>query len=329
MVDMISLAGVPDNHQALVLENSGNIANIKVVFFGTNDLSDLIDTKKLSSRMITLGGSNPEQFETGQTKLILNTISDADSNRNALNLANQLVEKTDNQVINHPNNILKTTRDRIYQLFKDIEGITVPKTIRIAPRRLRDIEQALSDGEIELPVIFREAGSHNGLKTCLLETMDRLHDLEQFAFDGRDFYLTEFFDYRSSDGLYRKVRFFVIDGVVYPRHLIVSRDWNIHANSRKDLMEGNSKYELEDQQFLFGMDSQILHRVRTIYHALKLDFFGIDCNISEDNSLLIFEINASMRPFASSSPAVAYMQWTRDMIREAINEMVTKRISRI
>src|SRR5439155_1080338 len=91
-------------------------------------------------------------------------------------------------------------------------------------------------GELTPPFLFRQVGSHGGQDLALVGDRDDLDRLEQFALDGRDFYVTEFVDFRSPDGLYRKYRVLVIDGVPYAKHMIASDSWNIHAEDRTSVV---------------------------------------------------------------------------------------------
>ncbi len=324
MNDVVSLIGIPDDNRARVLVNTGSISDIEVSISGTTSINEIIDKNMVPFRTVALGGSKRTDNDLGQPSLVLNTICEADANQKALMQATQLIEKLDVPVLNHPDNILKTTRDSVYELLKEIEGIRVPKTIRVTPRYLSDVEKLVQNGTVAAPFIFRQAGLHNGLKTFLLENLEQLHELEQFAFDGRDYYITEFADFQSSDGLYRKSRLFIIDGAVYPRHRIVSTCWNIHSKSRKELMEDNSDYQIEEKEFLRNPGTQTLQRCRGIYEILKLDFFGIDCHVSDENELLIFEINACMR--STKKTSVNHQDEASSLISSAVMRMLMKRL---
>src|SRR5438270_862921 len=79
-----------------------------------------------------------------------------------------------------------------------------------------------ADAVVRPPLIVREAGSHAGKGLTLIADSDATDELERFAFDGRDLYVTAYVDFRSSDGLYRKYRVLVVDGVPFPRHMVAS-----------------------------------------------------------------------------------------------------------
>ncbi len=77
--------------------------------------------------------------------------------------------------------------------------------------------------------------------------MEKLH---RFAFDGEnEFYVTQFLDYQSTDGLYRKMRFLIIGDEVIPRHLILSPSWQIHTEDKK--MESKLKEQQVNEEIDF------------------------------------------------------------------------------
>jgi len=88
----------------------------------------------------------------------------------------------------------------------------------------------------------------------------------------------------------------------------------------------------QEELFLFEnpFSSKIQAICNRIYKALQLDFFGIDCNIKDDNELLIFEINATIKPFTSEQKRPSWQtrihQLTHDRIIGASHGMLKKRL---
>ncbi len=325
MNDVVSLIGLPDNNRARVIVNTGKIADLRVSIPGTNEINDLIDRKLVPLREVALGGKKPKDIDLGRPTLVINAICEADANKKALEQARELVANLDASVpvLNHPENILKTTRNSVYELLHGIDGVRVPKTIRVAPRCLRDVEELVQSGTLAVPFIFRQAGLHNGMQTLLLKDPEHLHDLEQFAFDGRDYYITEYVDYRSSDGKYRKSRFFVVDGTAYPRHHIVSADWNIHSQTA---IRGNQDYREEARKLLTNPGQELLQHCRAIHEILDLDFFGVDCHIGDENEMLIFEVNASMTSTSRTHHSADYLERAHSAVKEAVTRMLEQRL---
>ena len=112
------------------------------------------------------------------------------------------------------------------------------------------------------------------------------------------YYLTEFVNYQSAAGQFRKIRFFVVDGKIYPLHHIVGSSWSIHMATRREKMLGNLAQIGEEEGFLAEFQSIIRPGLSTAIEALSvrigLDYFGIDGAINEDGQLVLFEANAAM-----------------------------------
>jgi hypothetical protein len=88
----------------------------------------------------------------------------------------------------------------------------------------------------------------------------------------------------------------IIDGVLYPLHLAVSKDWKVHYFTAG--MAANSAYRAEEQRFLEAMPAVLGERamaaLAAIGRTLGLDYAGVDFALAADGSLLLFEANATM-----------------------------------
>ena len=145
-------------------------------------------------------------------------------------------------LLNHPANILKTTRDGVYALLKNIERLHVPKTVKIQPKSHLDVYKAIKKERFDLPVIFRQAGDHGGISTLLIKDVNEM--FHNFALDGREYYLTQYFE-RSNNGLYSKYRLVVVDGEVYLRHVIFSKNWISINVATKQILHPQFESKLE------------------------------------------------------------------------------------
>jgi len=90
-------------------------------------------------------------------------------------------------------------------------------------------------------------------------------------------------------------------GEIFLRHLIIADDWLVHVHDRRAALAE------EEIAALANFDSELLPQVRErvlrIADALDMDYFGIDCNLRADGSLLIFEANAMMDVLNNTSPS--------------------------
>jgi len=261
------------------------------------------------------------------TKLLFNEISDPDSHYQTLKRCEKLCSKLPLPVINHPTKILKTTRDNISVLLKDIPGLKMPETARFTPRSPEDIYTEINRAGLAFPVIVRTAGSHGGISSMLIGGRDDFDKLHVYAFDSSAFYLTEFVDYASDDGIYRKYRIVVVDGVPLFRHHLANNEWMIHASSRQ-FMEENEYLMEEARTLREAFDEQTLPAIKPaideITRRLGLEYYGIDCNINDQGNILIFEVNANMNVLSNTVKLLEpQLERIKEHIRKLTKEFAT------
>jgi len=229
--------------------------------------------------------------------VIFNQIADPDTHRGALERCVELCDQVGTRVINHPQNVLQTSRDQVSQTLQGIPGVIVPRTQRFQPRSPDEVFSRAAAEGFELPFITRVAGLHGGVSMIKVDSRDDTAALHALPFDGRDFYLTEFIDYRSKDGLYRKTRIAMVDGVPLIRHHLIDSNWMVHASALA-LMDQRPALMDEANGVLTNFDRAlrpaIEDRLFEINRRLGLDYFGIDCHVNEQGDILIFEANANM-----------------------------------
>lgn len=240
--------------------------------------------------------------------LIFNQISDADTHVGALERCVDLCDQINTTVVNHPRHVQQTGRDRVSEQLQNIPGVIMPRTRRFQPRSPDEVLSFAASEGFEFPYITRVAGEHQGKRMVRLDSPDDLPALHALPFDGRDFYLTQFVDFRDDEGLYHKQRIIVIDGEPLLRHALYTDTWMVHANARDFMMKRDS---WEDDVARFDrLSSEVLpkHRpaIDEITKRLKLEYYGIDCCMMPDGRLLVFEANANMNVLHSPNPATRY-----------------------
>ncbi|CAK0767616.1 RimK family alpha-L-glutamate ligase [Gammaproteobacteria bacterium] len=203
-------------------------------------------------------------------------------------------------VINYPEGISRLSRDRVCAIFQGLSGIEMPLSVRLSRADL----QALASGEKAIfsvlpdggfPIIIRPIGSHAGTN---LEKMMTVEDIAAYLqrVPDQGFYISRFVDYRSRDGLFRKYRVVLIEGVPFICHFAVSEHWVIHyANAG---MSDSAAKRVEEAHCMETFDSDFAVRhgpaLKTIYEHIGLSYFGIDCAETQSGELLLFEIDNSM-----------------------------------
>lgn len=226
-------------------------------------------------------------------------ICESDENRNVLaKLADSLVGWP-KPVINAPEHIPGTDRVTASKILQDAPGLLIPPTLRISRSTLLAIADGSSHlGELvsgcDFPIIVRPVGSHGG------HGLDKLSGPEGIAgylagVTEEEFFLSPFIDYSGSDGLFRKSRIALIDGVPYACHQAISAHWMIHyvnAGMYEDAWKRTeeAKFMAHFAEFARRHGSAL----DAIYQRSKLDYVCIDCAETPDGRLLIFEIDHAM-----------------------------------
>lgn len=255
---------------------------------------------------------------------LLNLITEAEHNPRILEIMRKVLRDLPGKVVNRPEAVLRSTRDQVARRLAGIPGLLVPKVVRLRTDKPAIAVQAVKQAGLQFPLILRLAGTHAGrIAGCF----DNVEDLQTALAGGDDHIATEFVDFKSVDGLYRKHRVFFIGRHTIFRHMIVSDNWNVHAKDRRCFMVHQPDL-LDEEERLFASPAgafppevtQVLEAVR---ERMGLDFFGMDFGIGADDRVVLFEANATMNffPFLVE-PQFAYLQRCIAPARRAFREMV-------
>src|SRR6185503_13370002 len=166
------------------------------------------------------------RYDLSGFDLLLNLVTDADQNPKVLANLVKLLRPYRGRVLNRPEVVLRSTREKVAAACAHLPHVVAPRTIRIG-------SAAGVPDDFPFPAILRLAGTHTGRVIGLVEEADRVAPL---LVRGRQHFLTEYNDFRGGDGLYRKYRFVFIGGEIVLRHLLVSDSWNVHAADRARFM---------------------------------------------------------------------------------------------
>jgi tetratricopeptide (TPR) repeat protein len=227
--------------------------------------------------------------------VVVNLISDADQAGGLLPLVADLAGRFGKPVVNHPDKILRTTRDEVAVLLEGIPGCRIPKVLR--QRAGSDLAVATLQATLASPatILVRPAGTHGGDDFEKVEDTAELAGLLARRCDN-DRYFIEYLDYRSADGYFRKYRFIFVDGQILPYHLAIADGWKVHHDSTD--MADYAWMQREEEAFLENpaavFSPSHYDALREIQQRVGLDYFGIDCGLDRSGNLVVFEVNASM-----------------------------------
>lgn len=304
--------------------------NMNIFADGCCSIMGLVDLGDIQQIPFLLYGSNAEQPPVRlpvKPTLIFNQIAEPDSHSTALQRCVTLCDALKLPVINDPRKVQQNSRDQVSELLQGIDGVTMPRTYRVAPASPEEVMQAAREKGLEFPFIFRTTGQHNGEDMVRIDGPDQLDRLHAFAFDGREHYLIEFVDYADSNGVYYKYRIVVVNGEQYAQHVSFNQGWMVHVLAR-----GGLKFQQEHPEFgvpaqlMQSFETEVLPKtadsVKTIWQRIGLDYFAIDCHVNSDGHILVFEANANLHalenPQAGTEPFI-------EKIRHALRQLIIDR----
>jgi tetratricopeptide (TPR) repeat protein len=227
--------------------------------------------------------------------LVWNAIGDSPFLEPLLDSVQHFIALARKPFVNDPVRIPMTNRLALVQGLADVPECRVPRTVAVSAAALAQtpLETLAAQNGIGVPLLIRPPGTHSGQYLARLERDAALREYLA-ATPAEVFYLSEFVDYRSDDGYYRKYRVILVDGRPYPYHLAISDDWLIHYFSAP--MREHEWMRAEEEQFLATFepfDDGTLAALETIGRRTGLDYFGVDCGLMPDGELLVFEVDAA------------------------------------
>jgi|SRR5579871_1232080 len=293
------LSAVPDDRLCAVGVKAGS-SGLEIAVPGTANLLPYLPPGAFKLNLLAFDPESRAQPKLGPGP-ILNHIGDADRCGLALRRAAELVARAGRPCFNHPASVLRTTRDKVARGLAGIAGLRVPKVMRHAFDGLDGLKSALLREGLAFPVILRIAGDHGGVSAVRAETPAQLDVVYRINPFGKTLYVTEYVEYKSSDGRYRKFRVAVIGKQILLRHMIVSDGWLIHSAARAANTAAEERRMLE--HFASERQAALEPIFLEIARRLDLDWFGVDFHLGEDFTVTLFEANACMNILANTSPS--------------------------
>ncbi len=199
------------------------------------------------------------------------------------------------RLLNHPDAVARTRRDRLGETLAGIAGLVVPRTCRVSGEPGRaEVMRAAAHAGIAPPLLLRPAGAHGGAGVMRIESWDQLDD--SALAPSKTWYVSQYLDYCSADGFFRKYRMAFVNRIPLPYHLAISRGWMVHYFSAD--MQAHDWKLAEEAAFLADPRAVLgaggVAAVEAIGARLDLDFCGVDFAALPDERVLVFEANATM-----------------------------------
>jgi glutathione synthase/RimK-type ligase-like ATP-grasp enzyme len=261
-------------------------------------LSFLIEDSDIALTMLYLLPGEPMPTPLPEHDVAIIAISDASQTHGLLEQLAHVVPTWPKPVLLRPEGILRTSRERAYESLKDATGVYVPPTAQTTRQALeamcagqRGLQDVLPGGAF--PLIIRPLDSHAGHGLEKVEDLDALARYLEASAEA-DFFVASFIDYSAPDGLYRKYRVVLVDGVPFAGHMGVSAHWMIHYLNA-GMVESAEKRD-EEEAFMRDFDAAFAQRqrlgLRSVYQRFGLEYLVIDCAETPDGALFVFEVDA-------------------------------------
>ncbi|MBO1358693.1 hypothetical protein J2D73_02630 [Acetobacter sacchari] len=246
-------------------------------------------------------------------------IAEDPRSQQCLSQAEDFARRSGLSVINQPNRVEAVSRSEVSRFLSGLRNVVVP-VCRILKEPF--------DSIVEYPVLIRPISSHAGLNLRKLGCRSELDAYCRHADVSATFFVTDFFDSKNGDGLYRKYRVVFIDGEPFPVHLAVHDDWAVwYYNAH---MEHYPDRRAEEARFMGDMASyfptSVIVALREIATRVGLDYFGLDFGLSLEGQVVIFEVETGMIVHdRDSSEIFPYKPAAIARIRQAFEVMIDRR----
>jgi len=256
----------------------------------------LIDRSRFRATVVAVEYLAPEA-PLPPHDLLFNAVGDVDLCPEALARAAALVARSTAPLINTPDAVRGTGRVDVSHRVSGLPGLVAPRTAQFSKAQLRGAGgmPLVQKAGFGFPLLLRVPGYHGGDFFSRAEQMEEL----AIALDelpGEELLAIEFLDGRGADGLYRKFRVLVLDGVLYPVHMALSAQWKVHYFGAGTVQ--GADYREEEARFLADFERylgpEVIDALRRIAKVIGLDYFGIDFGVDTDGNVLLYEANATM-----------------------------------
>lgn len=258
--------------------------------------------------------------------LVFNAIGEPDVASLLIDRLAKFASTCQRPLLNSPTNVVRTQRHLLPELLVGLINAQAASCMRFdsSGMLLNDLRNSLELHGVAFPLLARPAETHGGWGMVRCDDLEALEKALQ-SIDGAG-YLSNYQDYRSADGYFRKYRIIFIDRQPFPYHLAISTHWMVHYFSAD--MESNPWKMDEEKQFLENTEAVLgpsaMAAIRAIGQRIDLDYAGIDFTLLADGQVLVFEANATMLVHAERmNGSFAYKNRYVQRIVEALEHLLT------
>ena len=212
-------------------------------------------------------------------------------------------------VLNPPQRVMRCARPTVYQLLHGTPGLLMPATQRLASDQIQ---------HCRFPLTVRPVDTQGGTGLVRFESDTGLGAYFQ-SYPATAYDVADFVDYRSPDGLFRKLRIVLIHGQAFICHLAIGAHWMVHYRSAG--MDQSAAKRAEEAAMMAGFEQDFAVRhqgaLKAIAERLGLDYVVLDCAETIDARLLLFE--ADSRGWIHASDPVDVFPYKPNIMQKAFD----------
>lgn len=234
-----------------------------------------------------------ELLERTGAQVLVNVICEPVHQNGALQRLAGLERDMGLPTLNPSHAIVATARPSVAQSIGHHDGVRAPHCTSYRAGNGALVEHIHAQGH-RYPVLLRPEGRHGSVG--LVRAADDT-DVQASAGALAACTVTDFVDFRSDDGLWRKYRMVYAGGRLFRRHLLIDQQWNLVGDARFFMYEHGHLAEEQEwlEQPIASDAGSVEARILRQFEALQLDFGVIDYALAPDGDVVVFEINACVQ----------------------------------
>ena len=169
---------------------------------------------------------------------------------------------------------------QVAQLLDGIPGLVVAETVSACTAAIRRWPPGSIEAPASSPTHHRPRGRHPYRARPSRSINSDRPMRSPRSKRVKEYIATQFVDFASADGIYRKYRVYFIGNATVLRHMYVSDHWNVHSADRARFMAPRPDIIAEERALIES--DRAFRRVRSrevfreVRERMPLDFFGLD-----------------------------------------------------
>jgi hypothetical protein len=256
----------------------------------SHDLEPACRDKGWDVDILSVGKPTPQRLRVPD--VLVNLITEPLVCRRALDRLESIIQMHGVPIVNQVEAVRRSARTALPGVVRNgkAAGVHVPLTTRFTgtPGTLASHIEASGH---RWPVLLRPSGTHSSKGLTKVDSASRLGEVGAIP---SDLLISDFADFHSGDGLYRKYRMIWVDGTIFRRHVIAGLDWNVTGDSRLHMLARPETIDAE-KAFMASAADPLDARVAELFRIVGLDFGVIDFAVSDSDEITVFELNGTFQ----------------------------------